>query len=144
MKMKLLVLTVAVICAFAGNAVAMTKAEYTTQKDQISADYKASREKCNTMKGNAKDICVSEVKGVEKIAKAELEEKYVPGTRNSQKLAMAKAEAAYDTAKEKCDDLAGNAKDTCVKEAKAAYAKAKEEATVVKASADTSKDKVEK
>jgi hypothetical protein len=34
----------------------------------------------------------------------------------------------YDVAKEKCDDLSGNAKDVCVKDAKAAQAKAKAEA----------------
>jgi hypothetical protein len=37
---------------------------------------------------------------------------------------VAKAEAAYVVAKEKCDDQAGNAKDVCVKEAKAVEAKA--------------------
>ncbi|MEO7159770.1 MAG: hypothetical protein ABIX00_04500, partial [Polaromonas sp.] len=66
MKTKLLMLTVAMSCVFAGNAMALTKAEYKTQKDQISADYKVNRDKCGAMKANAKDICVSEAKGVEK------------------------------------------------------------------------------
>ena len=46
MKTKLLMLTVAISCVFAGNAMALTKAEYKTQKDQISAEYKAGRDKC--------------------------------------------------------------------------------------------------
>ena len=54
MKINLLMLTALVSCAFAGNAMAMTKAEYKTQKDQITADYKASRDKCGAMKDNAK------------------------------------------------------------------------------------------
>ena len=33
---------------------------------------------------------------------------------------MKKADAEYDVAKERCDDLAGNAKDVCQKDAKAA------------------------
>jgi hypothetical protein len=37
---------------------------------------------------------------------------------------VAKAEVAYAIAKEKCDDKAGNAKDVCVQEAKAAETKA--------------------
>ncbi len=37
---------------------------------------------------------------------------------------MAKAESAYAVAKEKCDDQTGNAKDVCVKEAKAVEIKA--------------------
>jgi hypothetical protein len=144
MKTRFLVLSAAISCAFAGNVMALTKAEYKMQKDQISADYKVNRDKCAMLKANAKDICVSEAKGSEKIAKAELEAQYKPSAKNTQKVAMAKADAAYDTAKEKCDDLAGNAKDVCVKDAKAAYVKAKEEAKVVKASSDATKEKAEK
>ena len=136
MKNKLLMLTFAVSCAFAGNAMAMTKAEYKAQKSQISADYKAGRDKCKALKANAKDICVSEAKGAEKVAKAELEAQYKPSPRNDQKVAVAKGDAAYDTAKEKCDDLKGNEKDVCVKDAKAAHVKAKEDAKVTKATAD--------
>ncbi|MBT9474528.1 hypothetical protein [Polaromonas sp.] len=143
MKIKLLALTFAVSCAFAGNAMALTKDEYKTQKDQISADYKVNRDKCATLKANAKDICVAEAKGVEKVAKAELEAQYKPSAKNTQKIALAKGDAAYATAKEKCDDLAGNAKDVCVKDAKAALVKAKEDAKVVKAAVDTSKEKAQ-
>jgi hypothetical protein len=137
MKIKLIMLTVAMSCAFAGNVMAMTKAEYKTQEAQISADYKASREKCEVMKGNAKDICKAEAKGTEKIAKAELTAQYQPGAKNTEKVALAKADAAYDTAKEKCDDLSGNAKDVCVKDAKAAHVKALEAAKVADARAET-------
>jgi hypothetical protein len=41
---------------------------------------------------------------------------------------MAKAEADYDVAKEKCDDQSGNAKDVCKKDAKAAFTSAKADA----------------
>jgi predicted ThiF/HesA family dinucleotide-utilizing enzyme len=37
---------------------------------------------------------------------------------------VAKAESTYAVAKEKCDDLSGNPKDVCVKEAKAVEVKA--------------------
>ena len=159
MKTKLLMLTVAMSCMFAGSAMAMTKAEYNTHKDQISADYKVNKAKCDALKDNAKDICVTEAKGAEKIAKAEMEAQYKPSAKHTRDVAMAKADAAYDTAKEKCDDLAGNAKDVCVKDAKAAHVtakdvcvkdakaahvRAKENAKVAKASMDTSKDKSEK
>ena len=143
MKIKLLALTFAVSCALAGNAMALTKEEYKTQKDQISADYKVNRDKCAALKANPKDICVAEAKGVEKVAKAELEAQYKPSAKNTEKIALAKGDAAYATAKEKCDDLSGHAKDVCVKDAKAALVKAKEDAKVVKASVDTSKDKAQ-
>ena len=41
---------------------------------------------------------------------------------------IARADAEYAVAKEKCDDFAGNAKDVCVKEAKATFTKAKVDA----------------
>lgn len=162
MKTQLVMLTAVMSCAFAGQAMALTKEEYKAQDDRISADYKAAREKCNTLKANAKDICVAEAKGVEKTAKAELEAQYKPSPRNDEKLTVAKADAVYDVAKEKCDDLApsasagpaaspgagaaanasaASAKDTCVKDAKAAHTKAKEDAKVARAAADTSQSK---
>lgn len=135
MKTKLLILTAALTCLFSGATLAMTKVEYTTQKDTIASDYKVSRDKCNSLKANAKDICMSEAKGTEKIAKAELEEKYKPNARHTEKLAMAKGHAAYATAKEKCDDSSGNAKKVCRADAKAAHVKANEEARVVRVGA---------
>ena len=51
MKTKLLMLTVAMSCVFAGNAMALTQVEYKTQKDQISADYKVGRDKCGALAG---------------------------------------------------------------------------------------------
>ena len=139
MKTKLLLLTVAMTCAFSNAALAMTKVEYKTQKDMISGDYKVSKDKCGSLKANAKDICISEAKGVEKIAKAELEAKYEPSARHTEMVSMAKGDAAYDTAKEKCDDASGNAKTICKKDANAAHVTAKEEARVVRVSAEAGK-----
>jgi hypothetical protein len=165
MKTQITILSAVLSCAFAGQAMALTKEEYKAQDDRISADYKAAREKCNTLKANAKDICVAEAKGAEKVAKAELEAQYKPSPRNDEKVTVAKADAAYDVAKEKCDDMApsaspapatgpgaggagaaanasaASAKDVCMKDAKAAHVKAKEDAKVTKAAADNSQSK---
>lgn len=134
-----------ILCsALMGNAMAMTNAEYKTQRDRISGDYKVNRDKCAALKANAKDICVSEAKGAEKIAKAELEAQYEPSPRHTEQLALAKADAAYDTAKEKCDDLSGNSKDVCMKDAKAAHVKAKEEAKLARVSMEAGTTNAEK
>lgn len=122
MKSKLLLLSFAMTCVFSNAAIALTKTEYKTQKDGISSTYKVDREKCNALKDNAKDICVSEAKGVEKIAKAELEAAYKPTDRNIKKVDKVKHDTAYDTAKEKCDDSSGDAKSACKKEAKMKHA----------------------
>jgi cell pole-organizing protein PopZ len=106
------------------HATTLAKADYKAAKVRISADYKAEKTACGSMAGNAKDICVEEAKGKEKVSMAELEYSYTGKPDDHTKVLNAKAEAAYDVAKEKCDDLAGNPKDVCVKEAKATETKA--------------------
>ena len=135
MKFKLVLMSVALTGVFSNAAFAMTKAEYKTEKDTIKGAYKVSRDKCGSLKANAKDICMSEAKGAEKVSKAELEEKYEPNARHVEKVSMAKGDAAYHTAKEKCDDSSGNAKNVCRADAKAMHVKAVEEARVVRVGA---------
>lgn len=95
------------------------------EEERIEAEYKAAKEKCDAMDGNAKDVCEKEAKGREKVAKAELEAKTTPSERNQRKVQEAKAEAQYDVAKEKCDDMKGDEKNACQKDARAEYNKAK-------------------
>jgi hypothetical protein len=103
----------------------MTKAEYKAGQDRIEADYKSAKQRCDSMSDNAKDVCQKEAKGNEKVAKAELEAQYKHTDRARHNAAEAKADAQYEVAKEKCDDMKGNQKDVCVKDAKAAHEKAK-------------------
>jgi hypothetical protein len=124
--------------AFAGAANAADKAmsrdAYKADKDKIEAQYKVDKDHCGAMSGNAKDICVKEAKGKEKVAKAELEANYKNTDKARNDARVAKADADYDVAKEKCDDMSGNQKDVCVKEAKAAHTKAKADAQVANVS----------
>src|SRR6186713_2432639 len=83
------------------------------------SQYKTDKAACDAMSGNAKDICVEEAKGKEKVAKADAEAGYEGTPKARESARVARADAMYEVAKEKCDDLAGNAKDVCVKEAKA-------------------------
>jgi hypothetical protein len=122
---------------FAGSAgAAMAKEDYKVEKDRVEADYKAARQKCNDLKANAKDICMVEAKGNHKVAKAQLEAQHEPSPRHDAKVKSEKAEAAYDLAKQKCDDLSGTAKDACKKDAQAAFVNAKGEAKVTKAAGE--------
>jgi hypothetical protein len=108
------------------------------------AAYKADKEACNSLSGNAKDVCMEEAKGKEKVAKAEAKAAYDGTPKAREDARLARAEATYEVAKEKCDDMSGNQKDVCVKEAKAAYTKAKADAKVDRVAADTSRKAVEK
>ena len=69
-------------------------------------------------------------------AEAEAAYKHTPKARESARVAQ--AQANYNVAIEKCDDLAGNRKDVCVKEAKAELVKGKANAKVDRVAADTS------
>jgi hypothetical protein len=142
-----LALAIALLLAAAGAQAAthMSRADYGAAKDRISADYKAERASCDKLSGNAKDICVEQSKGKESVARAELEADHTGKATDRNKVAIAKADAVYAVAKEECDDKAGNAKDTCVTEARAAHTKALADAKlskkVVEARQDASEDK---
>lgn len=97
------------------------------EEDRIEAEYKADKAKCDGMKDNAKDVCQKEAKGKEKVAKAELDAKKTPSERSQRKVKEAKAEAEYEVAKEKCDDMKGNDKNACQKDAKTMRERAKAE-----------------
>lgn len=102
----------------------MSKVDRSAAKTRISAEYKADQKLCADLKANAKDVCSAQAKGKEKVALAELEFSYTGKPADGTKVRVATAEAAYAVAKEKCDDLAGNDKDVCVKQAKAEEVKA--------------------
>lgn len=141
-RINLTALATALMLAVSGGAFAMTKAEYKASKDEASAKYKSEKAACKSMSGNAKDICMEEAKGREKVAKADAEAVFEPTDRHRYDARLTKAKAVYNVAKEKCDDQTGNAKDVCRKEAKAAFVSAKADAKVAKKTADAGNDKV--
>ena len=118
----------------------MTKAEYKDAKAKIEATYKAELVPCDSLAGNPKKVCTVEAKGNKKAALKTLDAKNDPTPRNQQQAADAKAEAAYDLAHQKCQEQTGNAKDVCIKEAKAAQVSAKADAKAQMKTADATKD----
>jgi len=115
-------LTFASTAAFAQGTLSSTA--YDAAKDQVKAAFKAERDACDSMSGNAKDICVETAKGREKVAMAHLQVQRTGAAKDQSKLAEARSDARYEVAKEVCDDQTGNAKDVCVQQAKAAHDKA--------------------
>ncbi len=129
-KFNIGAIAVAVGFAFSAGAMAqsMSKDEYKAGRDGIAAQYKSAKANCNSFAGNVKDICRVEALGNEKIAKADLDFNYKPSDNTRYEARVVKAQADYAVAKERCDDKAGNAKDVCLKEAKAAMIAAKADA----------------
>ena len=56
--------------------------QYKSLEKSIEAEYKADKARCDSLAGNANDICVAEAKGKMNIAKAELGAKYKPSAKS--------------------------------------------------------------
>lgn len=140
------IIAMSCVLAFAptGLAQAMTKADYQSQQDKIDADYKLGKAACGKMSGQQNKLCVAQAKATRKISEADLEASYTPTRKTHYKARVAKAEADYSVARERCNDMADNAKDVCIKEAKAAETNAKADATVQLKSADAAATASEK
>lgn len=106
----------------------MSKSEYKAAGKNIVAEYKSAKSNCASFAGNARDICMAEAKGRRNVAATELKTLYKPSRESEFQISVAKAQADYAVAREKCDDRAGKAKAACVKEAKAVLARAKTDA----------------
>ena len=117
-----------------------SKDAYTQAKTKADAQYQIDKDACSSLSGNARDICVVEAKGKDSVAKAEAQAAYENTPKSRENARIAHAQAKYNGAVEKCDDVAGNRKDVCIKEAKADRVKGKADAKVDRVTADTRKD----
>jgi hypothetical protein len=141
-KMTITAIAAAVGLAF-GTFVAaadMSKPDYAAAKERIKSEHRTAKAACDPLKGNAQDVCVAEAKGRQSVALAELSASYEPTRKHRDEARMAKVQADYSVAKEKCDDQAGNAKDVCLKEAAAAQTAAKADLKAQRKVADARKD----
>jgi len=131
---------------YAANATAapLSQEGYRTAKKDADAQYGIDKKGCASLGANAKDICQAQAKGKFEVAKADAEVAYQNTAKHREAARVARAEAAYKVAMEKCDDQAGNPKDVCVKEAKAALVAGKAEAKVDRVASDTRKEGAEK
>jgi hypothetical protein len=103
---------------------AETSAAYKAGKERIVAELKVDMNACALLKGDAKGVCVAQANAKQKVAWAELEFGTSDKPADVNRVSQARAEAAYSVAGSLCNAKAGNAKDVCVKEAKAIEAKA--------------------
>ena len=91
-------------------------------KVRADTDYSVAKETCDDSSGNAKDVCMQQAKTnhVKALADIKVSEKSGDAMADAQ---TEKRNADYKLAAEKCDSLAGDAKDSCVKAAKMRYGK---------------------
>jgi membrane protein involved in colicin uptake len=86
------------------------------------ADYKVAKERCDDKAGNDKDVCVKEAKAA--MTKVQADAKAAQkGTEARMDANQDKRDADYKVAAEKCDTMSGDAKSSCIANAKAHYGK---------------------
>ena len=122
----------------------ISKANYETAKANAEAQYKVDDAACDSLSGNTKDICQVQAKGQLKVSNAYAEASFENTPAHREAARVTRAEAINAIAVERCDDLAGNGKDVCVSEAKAALVASKADAKVDRVMADTRLDAADK
>lgn len=109
----------------------MTRPAYEAGKAKIAAQYQADQKICDGVKGALQDVCQIEAKGRRESLLADLEAQYKPGADASFKAKNVTADANFAVAKKKCEvQQKGDAKDRCVKQAKASREAAVRQAKV--------------
>ena len=98
------------------------KAHADAMSDVADADYDVAKQRCDAKVGNEKDVCVKEAKAAQVKAKADAKASEKSSTARND-ASSDKRDADYKVAMAKCDGYAGDAKNSCEKNAKAAYGK---------------------
>lgn len=120
----------AVLFSASASAAMGSKTQYDQTRAESKQTYKAAKEQCDSLKDNAEDICEATAKLEQTKRDAVAEAKFKGTFKAAHEARVDIAKAEHELAKEKCDDMNGNAKDVCQKEAKAAYVAAKADADV--------------
>ncbi len=146
--LRVALLCMRLLAASATQAQTMSKPDYKAGKTRISETYKTDKAECKKLSDNAEDICKEEAKGKEKVAQEKCddfagnaknvcrqeaksaEQKALADAKMGKDIGEAKKDAAsenmdanYKVAHEKCDNLAGDTKASCVAAAKAKFGK---------------------
>jgi len=93
---------------------------YKAAEDKAESDYKVAKDNCKSLKHNAKDICKEEAKVTQKRAELDATTQYQNTPKDVEHARKKLADAEYDLAKERCDDMSGAQKSACKADAKAA------------------------
>lgn len=143
-----MILISAAMIGLTGHATAATaeaSATYKAANDLASADYKVAHAKCDILKDNPKDVCIAEAKSARVLVEANAKAQYKGTLAARTSAAKDIADANYDVEKAKCASQNGNAKDVCIKAAKAnkvaAVSDAKADKKVIDARVDASENK---
>lgn len=129
-KLNLNVIALAVGLALGAPSMAaeLSAAEYAAAEKKIAADYTSAKAACSSLAGIDSEICIVEANGKNEIAKADLEAQNEPSAETRFEAQIARADAAYAVAKERCDSTTETVNTNCLESAKTADATARAKA----------------
>lgn len=122
-------LALASLCA-AATVLAMSEEEIRAETNRIAAQYSTAMAHCQTLQGNDKQVCVEDAKCSQRVAQAERDAKLLGDADHNYQVRIARADADYRVAKERCNEMRGDAVGICKIDAQAAYLKAQQDAQV--------------
>lgn len=122
-------MALASLCA-AATVLAMSDEEIRAETNRIAAQYSTAMAHCQTLQGNDKQVCVEDAKGSQRVAQAERDAKLLGDADHNYQVRIARADADYRVAKERCNEMRGDAVGICKIDAQAAYLKAQQDAQV--------------
>ena len=94
-------------------------ASYKVSAATAEANYAIAKEKCDDLAGNAKSACRKDAKAAEMSAKSDARMSMKPvGTSDSSSRTSGSRDAGFAMAKEKCDALSGDEKNSCMSDAR--------------------------
>lgn len=102
----------------------MSRADYTVAKQAIESESRVSAGRCRDLEGAARDVCKAEVRGEERIKKADLDARYHGTVTAAADARLARAKAEYDVAKAKCGIYGTEQKAQCLTSARTAKTRA--------------------
>ncbi|TWI70139.1 hypothetical protein IP91_01219 [Pseudoduganella lurida] len=144
-KIGALLLCAATACSVGYAATPEAKTLYKNTKSAAAASYKAALEKCDSVVGNPKDVCVAQAKAARVRAEADATAQYRNTLRAYTKARIDIANADFALDRTRCGAFTGNEHDVCVERAKAtrtaALADAKADKKVIEARSDAREDK---
>lgn len=100
-------------------AIAEDSPYYKSEIAKASAQYDSDKQRCETLKGNDRDVCMERAVANLKIAEADLKAYEKNTTAASIKAEKERIKHLYKVDDEKCDAYKGNAKDVCEAQADA-------------------------
>jgi hypothetical protein len=134
------VLLVAGVAFGTAHAATMSRDDYRAARARIDAEYRDARAACDRLVDRGREVCRAEAAGKERVARAELEFNRSGDPNDAMRLALARADARYDVARERCAARAGADRTTCESDAKAQHAKAVADARLDRRIAEAKRD----